>query len=155
MARDREVQRDRGRCCSEEGSSLGGLGEDVVRPLGEVMRGIGEAERGDGEVSLRGWVRRARGLELAVRPVDWMTLRCCWRPSSLGREVWRDRGELWDRVGGECCEGTRVGGSEGRLWVRLFLLSWASFMPELSVPIWRGRRGSPMLAHLGAHHRHK
>lgn len=64
-----EEQRERGRCWGEEdGSSLGGLGEAVLdSALGDVVRAIGE-EVGDG--SRRGWVRSARGLGLAARPVD-------------------------------------------------------------------------------------
>lgn len=119
-----EEQRERGRCCGgeeeQEGSSLGGLGEALLLgALGEVVREMGEAE---GECSRRGCVRRARGLELAARPVDWMTLRCCWRPSALDLEAWKGKGEAWarDRAGGDGergREGTRVGGSEEKtLW---------------------------------------
>ena len=69
-----DEQSDRGRCCGdEEGSSLGGLGGTVLgKALGDVVRAMGDEE---GEDSL--CVTRAMGLELAAKPVDWMTLKCC------------------------------------------------------------------------------
>lgn len=110
-----EEQRERGRCCGEEeGSSLGGLGDAVLdRGLGDVVRAMGEE---DGDDSRRGWVSSARGLELAARPVDWITLKCCCGASVRpDLELCRARGEVWDSRGGdtEQGKGTRVGGLEG------------------------------------------
>lgn len=105
---------------------MGGLEEAVLeRAFGDVVRAMGEA---DGEGSLRGWVRSARGLELAARPVDWITLKCCCTPSGRDLELCRVRGELWDRAGGEGEQGkgTKVGGLETRLCGWLSLLSWGS-----------------------------
>lgn len=70
-----EEQRERGRCWGEEdGSSLGSFGDALLEiAFGDVVRAMGEEE---GEGSLRGWVRRASGFELAAKPVDWITLKC-------------------------------------------------------------------------------
>lgn len=129
-----EEQSERGRCWGEEeGSSLGGLGEAVLESaFGDVVRAMGEE---DGEDSLRGWVRSARGFELAARPVDWITLKCCCVPSVQDLEPCRASGEVWDKAGGETEQGkgTRVGGLEETFWVCLSFLSWGSPQSGLSV----------------------
>lgn len=106
-----------------EGSSFGGLGEAVLEiAFGDVVRAIGED-------SLRGWARSARGFELAARPVDWITLKCCCGPSVRDLELCRASGEFWDKAGGETEQGKgmRVGGLEETF------LSWGSPERGLSV----------------------
>lgn len=75
-------------------------------------------------------MRSARGFELAARPVDWITLKCCGCPSVLDLELCRASGEVWDRAGGEAerAMGTRVGGLEVTFLVWLSFLSWCSAM---------------------------
>ncbi len=87
-------------------------------------------------------MRSARGFELAARPVDWITLKCCCGPSVRDLELCRARGEVWDKAGGETEQGkgTRVGGLEGTF------LSWGSpesvlsvfAVPVLDIKTWRG-----------------
>lgn len=74
-------------------------------------------------------MRSARGFELAARPVDWITLKCCCGPSVRDLELCRASGEVWDKAGGETEQGkgTRVGGLEGTF------LSWCSPESGLSV----------------------
>lgn len=123
-----EEQRERGRCWGEEeGSNLGGLGEAVLeRAFGDVVSAMGEE---DGEDSLRGCVRSAKGFELAARPVDWITLKCCCGASVRDLELCRASGEVWDGAGGEAEQGkgTRVGGLVGTVF------SWSSAESGLSV----------------------
>lgn len=94
--------------------------------FGDVVRAIGEE---DGEDSLRGWARSARGFELAARPVDWITLKCCCGPSVRDLELCRASGEVWDKAGGEIEQGKgmRVGG------LGETFLSWGSPESGLSV----------------------
>lgn len=89
-------------------------------------------------------MRSARGFELAARPVDWITLKCCCGPSVRDLEPCRASGEVWDKAGGETEQGkgTRVGGLEGPF------LYWGSpgiglsvfAVPVLGIKTW-GRNG--------------
>lgn len=82
--------------------------------FGDVVRAMGEE---DGEDSLRGCERSARGFELAARPVDWITLKCCCGPSVQDLELCRASSAVWDKAGGEAEQGkgTRFGGLEETL----------------------------------------
>lgn len=74
-------------------------------------------------------MRSARGFELAARPVDWITLKCCCGPSDRGLELCKAGGEVWDKAGGETEQGrgTRVGGLDGTFF------PWGSPESGLSV----------------------
>lgn len=70
-------------------------------------------------------MRSGRGFELAARPVDWITLKCCCDVSVRERELCRAAGDVWDKAGGETQrgKGTRVGGLEETFGVCVFFFS--------------------------------